>query len=305
MRHRSKLRLTARRVVVLLLAVSLIGLLLPTRLTGRLMNMVQVLIPLHEGATRLTDAASDALSKKPDPVSGDRYAQLERQSQALQNQLASLSVRLAKTEQENDELTGIRRLGLGYRGRLIPARIVGQDILSWRDSRYIDAGTLMGVADGVAVTTHALRLETSGPLMPATGMAVLQGETLIGWISRASTYTARVRLLSDPATRMPVTIGRTDDDGFHTVDAVFWLEGGGSDRIRILEVDHKYIKQGLVRKGDVVMARPDPPYLPIPLVIGRVAKVQRNSDNGLLYTITVGNTQNPLRTVYVLDMAGE
>ena len=52
MRYQSKPRLTGKRVLGLLLILSVVGLLLPTRLTGRLMNLVQVLVPLQDAATR-------------------------------------------------------------------------------------------------------------------------------------------------------------------------------------------------------------------------------------------------------------
>jgi cell shape-determining protein MreC len=302
MRNKSRFRITKGRLIALLLGLSVIGLLLPARYSGRLANLLQVIMPLQDGATRLADAAVDVVSPGPAAVSGEQFHELQEQHRSLEHLVASLSTQLDEQKRENAELTAIRRMGIGHQAKLIPARVVGEDVLAWRDSRLIDAGTLIGVADGGAVTTQSLLLEMAGDAQPVTGMTVLQGERLVGWISRASTYTARVRLLSDPETRMPVSIGRSDESGFKVIDAEFWLEGRGSGRIVVLEVDHKYIKQGLVRKGDLVMSQPDPPDLPVPLVIGRVVDLKPQSDNELLYTLTVESSLKSLRHVYVLDV---
>ena len=55
---------------------------------------------------------------------------------------------------KRDELVGIRDRGLGPEGRLVPARVISEDVLPWRRSKLVSAGTLRGVRNGAAVTSH-------------------------------------------------------------------------------------------------------------------------------------------------------
>ena len=64
MRYRATRRFTTKRLLAVLLVVSVVGLLLPTRITARLMNLVQVLVPLQDAATRTADGAGRALTRR-------------------------------------------------------------------------------------------------------------------------------------------------------------------------------------------------------------------------------------------------
>jgi cell shape-determining protein MreC len=308
MRYRSKPRLTGKRVLGLLLILSVVGLLLPTRLTGRLMNLVQVLVPLQDAATRAADGAGQLLADGDESVSGEEHRRLAREAQGLRNRVTSQSARIATLEEANRQLTGIRRRGLGPRGVLIPARVVGDDLLGWRDSRLIDAGTLRGVQPGAPVTTRWSSLDVGSDDGARDGMAVLAGEVLIGWVEQAGTHTTRVRLLTDPASRMSVTLGRFEDGEFRPVPtdapAVFWLESATAGRMQIVDVAHHYVDsdQG-IRPGDRVVTPGDHPQLPVSLMIGTVTEVQANPENPLLYILAVESAA-PTRPgqVYVLNI---
>ena len=133
---------------------------------------------------------------------------------------------------------------------------------------------------------------------------------LIGWVEHAGTHTARVKLLSDPACRMPVIVGRLiqeDVTALSTVDAEFWLAGTGDGRLRVIDVDHRYVESDppAIQVGDMVLTSQYDQRLPVPLTIGTVSEIEANPHNRLLYTLTVESAvPERLREVYVLDLAG-
>jgi len=304
MRYRTKRRITTRRLLGTLLAVSIVGLLLPTQITGGLLNLVQVLVPLQAGLTRAADRTAETISSQVDSVSAEEHARLERRAESLRNMVAVQSARIASLEQANRELTGIRERGLGPRGMLIPARVVARDLLGWRQSGLIDAGTLRGVHRGAAVATRSPLLDVGSRDGLTDGMAVLAAEVLVGWVEQAGTHTARVKLLTDPASRMPVTIGRFEQTGFTAVPAEFWMVGAGAGRMKVIEVDHRYVEgqAQAVQTGDLITTLPDDPALPAALTIGTIAEITRDTENGLLYTLTVESAApQAMRRVYVLD----
>ena len=318
MSYRTKRRFTGRTLLGLLLAASIIGLLLPASITGRLMNLVQVLAPLQDATTRVADRTGEALADVRDaarPMTTAEQNRLLREVEGLRNTVASQQARIATLEQANRDLAAIRSRGLGARGVLIPARVVADDLLAWRDSRLIDAGTLRGVHRGAAVATRSPALDVGSRDGVTDGMAVLAAEVLVGWIEHLGTHTARLRLLSDPASRMSVTIGRFGDNGRFTTpsadvptdedeSAQFWLEGAGAGRMKIVEVDHRYIEgdSPAVQVGDLVMSLPHDPALPVALTIGQVTEIRPDPDNGLLYTLNVESAApKRIRRVYVLD----
>jgi len=313
MRYRGRRRFNKRTLVGVMLAGAALALFLPSAITGRLINLVQVLVPLQDGFTRAADGAGGLLHSDGEPVPPAEHERLLKQNEALRNTVASLSNRIQVLEEDNRQLTGLRDRGLGPRGVLIPARVIAGDLLAWRESGLIDAGTLRGVAAGAAVTTRTMTLDAGSSDGLGDGMAVLAGEALVGWVEHVGTHTARVKLLSDPACQMPVRIGRQFDEGFQIVPAQFWLQGAGAGRMHVIDVDHRYVEESAggepdVAVGDVVVTDAEDPSLPVPLplgvVIGTITELARNPDNQLLYTLTVRPAlPGPLRSVYVLDLS--
>ncbi|MCP4247115.1 MAG: rod shape-determining protein MreC [bacterium] len=311
MRYRTERRSTVRRLLAAFLIVAVVGLLLPTSITGRLMNLVQVLVPVQDGMTRAANRADDALAGDAADVPAADHQQLARQAEALRHRVASMSARIAELEQSNRDLTAIRRRGLGSRGTLIPARVVADDLLGWRESGLIDAGTLRGVRRGAAVASGWFSIDAGAADGLDNGLAVLSAEVLVGWIEHAGTHTARVKRLSDPESAMAVTIGRFDEQGFSAVGGAapveFWLRGTGGGRLEVIEVDHRYVEgdEPAVMPGDWVVTVPGDPRLPAALTIGSIDEIRRDPDNGLLYDLSV-NSAAParLRRVYVLDASG-
>ncbi len=299
---RSRKKVNRRSVLTLLVLVSIVGLLLPRSLTGRLINLVQVLTPFQDVTARSLNAADDALGSDGSGLSPAEADALRRRNAALQHQVASLAGRLQQLEAEHRTLAGIRRRGLAG-GRLIPARAVAADALPWRQSRLLTAGTLSGVRSDAAVTSDYFSITPDAPDALRDGMSVLAGEVLVGFIEQVGTHTARVRLLTDRQSSLEVMIARLEDDRYLPLDARFRLVGTGKRMLEIPDIDHRYIEEGAIREGDVVLSLATDPRLPAALTVGVVKAIQQDRDNSLLYRLEVEPPLAPdaIRHVFVVD----
>jgi rod shape-determining protein MreC len=107
----------------------------------------------------------------------------------------------------------------------------------------------------------------------ATGQYVLADNSIIGRISGVSSRTAQVRLFTDPASKIPVTIAKLN------VKRVMQGSGGGTARILNLQIE--------VKKGDEVLALKQPGFLDVPMIIGRVTECKRDEQNPMVWDVTV------------------
>ncbi len=283
------------RLALVLLGLSLVGIVLPPALTGGRINLVQILVPFQDGASRLLDVGSSA--DDADDARDDR--EIER----LRSMIETLSAQNRFLSQENESLAGVRLRGLGQRGRLMPSHVVADDAAGWRESKLILGGTRRGIKGPMGVLSRHFAIDLTSDDGARDGMGVLAAEVLIGVVEQAGTHASRVRLLSDPETRLPVSIGRVEGDRFESVEADFLLAGSGRGRIEIREVHHKYVDERLIRVGDVVLTRDDESVLPPSVRIGTVAAMETVPDNALLYTLHIdpGVDMNDVRRVWVVD----
>lgn len=303
-----------RRSVYLpiLLALSLVALILPKAWTGRLISLVQVLVPFQHATAALADSFGEALDESTETVSGELFQALERERSALAHQVGALATRVSELEQDIDVLTATRRWGVGGRrlgtqGSLIPARIIADDFLSWRSSRLINAGALQGVGRGAVVTSQSFNFKINRGKQEGLrdGLSLLLREVVLGFVEQVGTHTARVKLLSDVDVEMKVKIGRLSSNGFEVQDAYYWLIGRGHGTMQIRDVDRRLIAEQRIRVGDTVLSDPHSELLPAAMSIGTITVVQPDRDNPLLSILTVqsGVDARSLRRVYVFDPA--
>ena len=298
-----------KSLLLTLLALSIVALLLPRRWTGGLISLVQIIVPFQDAASVAMNSAASALDGPESAVSAEAYHALEREKAALQHQVTSLAMRAAKLEKDVQILTATRLWGgendrIGSRGSLIPARVVSGDIVTWRNSRLINAGSLQGVRPGDAVTSQYFAIDRGDAEGITDGMAVLRAETLVGIVDeKVGTHTARVKLLSDVSVQMKVRIGRLGEDGFLPVNQYFWLTGRGGRRMEIREVDRRDVQDETIQTGDIVLSDPIDQNLPAPMVIGKIAAIKPDRDNPLLATLLIEPAvdHESLRHVYVFD----
>ncbi|MCH7885856.1 MAG: hypothetical protein IIC01_11485, partial [Planctomycetes bacterium] len=258
--------------------VSVGALLLPADWTGGLISLVQVLVPFQHAASAVINSGTQVDSRNgADESNQGSTSSMDLEKAALAHQVAALTIRVAELEREVGILTATRLWDvdgarLGASGQLIPAGVVTGDLLPWRSSSLINAGTLQGVRRGAAVTSCHFTVDRGTDDGVRSGLAILLGETLIGWVEQAGTHTARVKLLTDPSVEMKVRIGRfekvTDPavdsqppgglkpaasnrhPAFRLADGYFWLTGRGNGRMQIRGVKRGDVESGVVQTGD-------------------------------------------------------
>ena len=256
--------------------------------------------------------AADALSSlgeiRPNAVPSEAYEALTREKAAVEHQAAALAARVEELEGEVAVLTATRLWAvadqrLGASGRLIPARVISQDLLPWRSSRLLNAGSVQGVQDGAAVTSHEFTLDRGEDAELRNGLAILLGEVFVGTIEQTGTHTSRVKLLSDVSVQRKVRIGRSMGGRFVLVDRYFWLTGRGSGRMEIRDVERKDVETGIVQVGDTVLSDPQSDVLPAAMTIGKIAAASTDRDNPLFAILTIASAvpEETLRRVYIYD----
>lgn len=307
MRRRRWIPTLGPLLIFVLMLLAGIGMILPRAWTERILSVTQVLVPFQDA---VNTAAEKLASAVPDegPVSREHYEQLLLEKELHEHRAAALAARVEQLQNdvallENTRLWGVGGRRLGAQGKLVPARVIAHDVLSWRDSYRVTAGSLQGVRPHQAVTSREFTLElrhAAGENI-AKGMAILLGEVLVGTVGNADTHTSRVRLMSDLGVETKVLLGRFQDDEFFSPDRYFWMTGRGNGRMEIQDVHHRDVEAGLVAEGDLVLADPTLGDLPVPMTIGRIASIEVNHKEPLLAVVTVeaGIDPSTLNRVYI------
>lgn len=309
MRRRQKAFHSKRTLIVSLLAVSALTLLLPREWTGGLISLVQVIVPFQDATVTAVESVGRAVEWGGGAVSRAEHEALAREKAAREHQVAALTVRVKELEEEAGILAATRLWEvdgrrIGAEGRLIPARVITPDLLSWRSSRLINAGSLQGVRRGSAVVSRYFTIDRGETDGVRSGMAILLREALVGLIDeQTGTHTSRVKLLSDVSVEMKVRIGRFTDAGFTAIDRYFWLMGRGGGVMEILDVQRRDVDDGVVKIGDVVLSTPVGGLLPVAMTIGEVMEIKPDRDNPLLAILTIKGSvdEESLHRVYVYD----
>jgi len=172
--------------------------------------------------------------------------------QRLVNENDNLKAQLADARQEIERLGQVRavpqweRMSFLSAGVTVPGRT--QDVL------YINRGQ----QDGVAV-----------------GQYVMGDMSIIGTISSVSTKMAKVKLLTDPTSKIPVTLGESD------LPRVMEGRPGNVAKVPLVPAGHP------VSKGTKVYAKKMPGLLDAPIVAGQVKEFRNDPENPSLLDITV------------------
>ena len=109
----------------------------------------------------------------------------------------------------------------------------------------------------------------------STDQFVLGDYCVIGTIAHLDDRTAQVRLVTDPTSKLAVTIGQSD------VNAL--LEGFGNNESRISLLPTKYA----IQPGDIVYARKKTGFLDASIVVGHIVQCQRSQGNPLVWDVKV------------------
>ena len=128
------------------------------------------------------------------------------------------------------------------------------------------------------------------------GQFVLGEESIIGTVSVVSSRTARVKLITDSTSKIPVKIGE--------FDVIRLMQGDGKDFAKIeLLPSRKYN----VKVGDDVLVCKMPGFLNSAMITARVAQCRRDDENPSVWDITVKPVCNieRLDEVVVIIIDGE
>ena len=244
--------LSAQMLLTLLLLISLIFFFAPQKLTNKFQfAFVRVFCwPLNIGrnfslsTSRVTASAQGAPK---DIVSRQKYDKLH-------NHLANVIEWLRQERQKVEKLSGLR------------------DRLVWKGVNFVLADVITAYIDGLHSEIIINRGQDDGL---AKDQFVLANESIIGTISNVDSRTARVRLFTDPASKIKVQIGELN------LERIMQGSGNVSASVQLVPTKHK------IEIGDVVCAQKKPGFLGTPVIVGTVDKCKSNDENPLLWDITV------------------
>lgn len=246
----SPLRVWSQRLVLLMLALSACAMIILNRADPAFLER------LRTGVSDTVTPILEALSKPAEAVreAGDDIksaATLKKEVEELRAELSQLRTWRARAQtldSENRELRKLLDMTPETQARYIGARIVGDSGSAFVRSMLINAGTDRGVTKG---------------------FAVVSSEGLIGRVVEAGGLSARVLLITDLNSRIPVRIGSSRDRGI--------LAGNNSDLVRLLFLP----ATSTVRKGDRIVTSGHGGVFPPGLPVGLVESVNRTDEGHL------------------------
>ncbi|GMV98834.1 MAG: hypothetical protein AMXMBFR83_31820 [Phycisphaerae bacterium] len=307
-------RRPSKEALFVILMISAGGLLLlPREFLGPARGVTGLFALLQGPVSEATHRVSD-LEIGRSAITAEEHAALLAELQARRNLSRSLTVRVADLEEQVRELTRLRsEVDFPAEARLIPADVIGKDALAARGSLLLSAGRSSRAKPGDWVTSRKF-LDAGSKAGVRTDAGVIGHETLIGWVEATEAYTSRVVLLSDHLARRPVRVHIVRDEQGQPRRVVsqggqplnFSLEGAGGGLMKIQDVNARYVEQGFVRVGDLVMSSPQEPRLPVSLVIGEITALEKVADpkkKPLYYTAIVRHYYDPgtIHRVFIAD----
>jgi rod shape-determining protein MreC len=169
----------------------------------------------------------------------------------LRNHLANVIEQRDQEHKKVEQLSGLRVIPAWERMNFVLA-----DIITARERLQNELIINRGEEDGLGV-----------------GQFVLGDNSIIGTISGVSLRAARVRLFTNPASKIAVKI-----DG---ASAGRLMQGCGDNSAKVRMLKDR------VRVGTEVMASKKPGFLDTAMIIGRVTQCRRNDESPLLWDVEV------------------
>ncbi len=198
----------------------------------------------------------------------------------LQNHLDNVIEQLYQERQKVESLSNLKKVkGIDNRfalegASLVPAGIINSNMNNLTNELIINRGSDNGLE---------------------IGQFAMANNSIIGKISAVSEKIARVKLVTDPASSIPVLISL--NSGKH-IEAI--LKGTGSNKAKIDLVPAK----NKVETANKIYAAKQPGVLDIPIKIGEIKQCRRLDENPLLWNITVKTACNfeNIRDVAIIIM---
>ncbi len=242
-------RLSKRMLFMYCMLGGLIFLFSPPSVTGKLQLAYARIFSWPLRASRNLTLMSRTSPSIPD-VNNKDYAKLQAGYRRLKNDVANLNAKLTEARAEIDRLAGLRTVPQWQSMRFQPATIV-----TATGSRQNELIINRGQEEQVAVGCYVMGMND---------------HSIIGVISNVSPHGAKVKLVTDPTSKIPVEIGDTRVQGL--------MQG---NKIGLVRATHP------IKKGDPVMARRVPGFLDVAVVTAEVIECKPSKKDPLLLDITI------------------
>ncbi len=307
-----------------MMAGSLLCYLLGAGFSGSIRSGVQfAFVPLGDlgmGAVAAINADSDYDIDDAENLSKVQIARLIAQNRLLRVQVRAISQRYVDNLAQSRLIDQLYDRYSGFECRLIPARVVGMDALGYSQSRLVNAGRSAGASSGAAVTTRQLLTDRAKAL--PRDLAAITSTALVGRLAGGGAYSSRLILISDSGFTIRARLKRVidpdaprnilvsndrgasyeplSDQNNNLLDVQ--ADGDGKGGLVIPHVS----SQHNIRPGDWLWTRPDDPFLPAMIMIGRVDSVVEAPDKPHFVTVHVKPEANldALREVFVVVPLG-
>jgi len=201
-------------------------------------NIADAVSPVLELVVQPVTQAAAVVARVEDMVSLFRENDALRQENHRLMQWQEVAQRLAA---ENAALRRLDKLVPEPQASAIAVRVIADSGGAFMRNVLVDAGVRDGVARGQAATS---------------------GEGLVGRVSEVGNRTARILLLTDLNSHIPVTVERTDEHAL--------LDGDNSDRPRLMFLDPRVP----VQVGDRILTSGSGGVFPPGLPVGEVAAIE-------------------------------
>jgi cell shape-determining protein MreC len=196
-------------------------------------------------------------------VSSQEYEDLLQVNQQLRNKSANVEAALQEANRQIELLTKLKaRPGLEHM-QPIPAKVYAQ----MGDEMTISRGQ----ASGVAVGQYVLSLTE----------ARIEEQCVIGVVSAVSAKGAKVKLITDRDSRIPVNVAGLDAGKF------LYGRGDGVAKITLVPRDHA------IKVGDVVYAQAQRGLLDVPVIVAEVTQCEGDVDYPNMWDITTRPVCDP------------
>lgn len=165
---------------------------------------------------------------------------LKKEVSELKNRIHGIMIK----ERENERLRKLLDLKSGYQFQAIASRVIGEDVLGYYQSIFIDRGLEDGVKKDMPLASY---------------------DGLVGRITKSSGSMSQALLIIDPASSVDCRVARTRDRGALTGS----MEGACI--LRFIDKDSN------IKAGDIIVTSGLDGIFPKGLLVGRVQRIRKAS----------------------------
>ncbi len=165
----------------------------------------------------------------------------QKQQQLIEAKTGELQQTISELKTQNQQLKSLLQQPTVQEGRAIASPIIGRSADHWWQHIIIGRGSKSGITEGAVVQAPG---------------------GLVGRVIQVTDHTSRVLLISDPSSRLGVTLSRSRDMG---------ILRGQSSKFAIIDF---FEKDPNVRVGDAVMTSSLSRLFPTGLTIGKIKSLK-------------------------------